>query len=369
MDPHSPVAQRFPLIARWRPACLPFPQRVAAIRRLADDAVAQADSILASTVFNQAALAASDAGVPELARDWCHEHAVAYLHACPQPSKTVIRALEPVVNLARLLIRAGAADEGRQRLLALYEAVSTGTAADFENIHVPDNLTATSEDQQEVRAWLWRVLLSDGTRALTGAGRWAKALAHIEEHRGIGKRMFDGRQVAVLAALTSGDAGGAAELLAATVPGDPWEQAVTMTLTAFCDRALGRLTEDALDELATVYERMQADPGATVFIIRLGLSMLDVIGQAKHPAASRIAVSLHQRTTAATDGYAARDCLASLAFDAAAQPGWRSGYRHLVRDCALGAGVIPSRPLTELRWSVCLGGQVIRQNLLKARRG
>nr|WP_307795382.1 hypothetical protein [Actinacidiphila acididurans] len=338
------------------------------ITSLANSAVTRGDSGVASTVLNQTALLASDVGDSDLASDLCHRHAAAYLHACPQPGATVIRALEPVVNLARLLIRAGRHDEGRRHLLALYESVSAGVAARVENIDVPAALTTTAQDQQEVRAWLWRVLIADGTRALTTAGRWADALDHIKEHRGVGKRMLDGRQVAVLAALTSGDAHGAAELLAGTAPGDPWEQAVTMTLAVFCDRALGQLVEDDLDGLADVYERMPAEPGMTVFTTRLGLSMLDAIGHAEHPAAYRIAESLHRRSTATTDGYAARECLASLAFDAAAQPGWRTGYRQLVKDCSLGAGTLPGGLLTELMEAVCVGDQVIRQNLRRAQR-
>lgn len=368
MNPHGPLAQRFPLIARWRPACLPLPQRVASIVSLANSAVTERDSSLASTVFNQTALLASDVGDSDLARDLCHRHAAAYLHACPQPSTTVIRALEPVVNLARLLIRAGRPDEGYRYLLALYKAVSAGAAARVENIDVPAVLTATAQDQREVRAWLWRVLLADGTRALTTAGRWADALDHLKEHRGIGNRMLDGRQVAVIAALTSGDADGAADLLAATTPGDLWEQAVTMTLAVFCDRALGRLAEDDLDGLAAVYERMPAEPGMTVFTTRLGLSMLDAIGVTEHPAASRIAKSLHHRTVASTDGYAARECLASLICNATAHAGWGEGYQQLVEDCALAAGALPDALLMELMKAVHVGEHVIRENLRSAQR-
>ncbi|EKX61085.1 hypothetical protein STRIP9103_03985 [Streptomyces ipomoeae 91-03] len=68
----------------------------------------------ASAVYNQAALIASDLGLPDLAREMCHQHAAAYLHACPLPGMSAIRGLEPVVNLARLQIRAGHADEGRR---------------------------------------------------------------------------------------------------------------------------------------------------------------------------------------------------------------------------------------------------------------
>ncbi|MGH3903080.1 MAG: hypothetical protein ACRDTE_02600, partial [Pseudonocardiaceae bacterium] len=39
--------------------------------------------------------------------------------------------------------------------------------------------------------WLWSALLSDGTRALTRAGRWAQALQHAQQHKGIGQRLLD----------------------------------------------------------------------------------------------------------------------------------------------------------------------------------
>ncbi|MEU6211865.1 hypothetical protein ABZ891_18415 [Streptomyces sp. NPDC047023] len=101
----------------------------------------------------------------------CHQHADAYLHASPFAAGTSIRALEPVVNLARLQIRAGHPDNGLNRLLRLSEAISNGTAEGFDEVHVPEDLVRTAADRQEVRAWLWRVLLADGSRSLTGADR------------------------------------------------------------------------------------------------------------------------------------------------------------------------------------------------------
>ncbi len=106
MDPHGPIARRFPLVARFRPACLPLPSRVQALVDLADRAVQQGEQGLASTVFNQSALLASDLGLPDLARSICHRHANAYLRACPLSATSTIRGLEPLVNLARLQIRA-----------------------------------------------------------------------------------------------------------------------------------------------------------------------------------------------------------------------------------------------------------------------
>ncbi|MFF4353111.1 hypothetical protein [Streptomyces sp. NPDC001530] len=366
MDPHGPTAQRFPLVARFRPACLPLPERVRSLVELADSAVKQSDQGLASAVYNQAALIASDLGLPDLAREMCHQHAAAYLHACPLPGMSAIRGLEPVVNLARLQIRAGRADEGRQRLLDLYEAVEAGAAAQFEGVEVPVDIAVTHEDRHEVRAWLWRVLLADGTRTLTTGGRWAEALTHIETHRGVGKRMLDGRQVAVLANLVAGDTTSAAALLADTTPGDPWEQAVTACLTVLCYRDAGQPADSHLEDLADAYLERQAEPGMTVFDIRLGLTVLDSIGSADLPAAYGIVEDLHRRTTDSEDGYAARENLAHPLFTTLATERQAQDCRALVRACALGSGILPDELRGELTEALCASDSVIRESLARS---
>ncbi|MFJ8049264.1 hypothetical protein [Streptomyces luteogriseus] len=365
MDPHGPIAQRFPLVARFRPPCLALPVRVRGLVELADTAVKKNDQGLASAVYNQAALIASDLGLPDLAREMCHQHAAAYLHACPLSGMSAIRGLEPVVNLARLQIRAGHADEGRQRLLDLYTAVEAGTAAQFEDGAVPADLTVTDKDQHEVRAWLWRVLLADGTRTLTTTGRWAEAKAHIEAHRGVGKRMLDGRQVAVLAALAAGDTAWASVLLDDTTPGEPWEQVVTACLTVLCRRDAGQPVDGHLADLVTAYSGRETEPGMTVFDIRLGLTILDSIGSAEAPAAHRIVEDLHRRTTDAQDGYAACENLAHTLFTAIATDRQTQDCRILVRACALGAEAIPNELQGELAAALRASDSVIRASLAR----
>ncbi|WP_261718825.1 hypothetical protein [Streptomyces sp. FZ201] len=366
MDPHGSTAQRFPLVARFRPACLPLPERVRALVDLADTAVKETDQGLASAAYNQAALIASDLDLPDLAREMCHQHAAAYLHACPLPGMSAIRGLEPVVNLARLQIRAGHADESRQRLLNLYKAVEAGAAARFEHVTVPANLTATGEDRQEVRAWLWRVLLADGTRTLTTEGRWAEALAHIEAHHGIGKRMLDGRQVAVLAALVAGDTAWAAALLADTMPGDPWEQAVTTCLTVLCRRDAGQPIDGHLADLVTVHSGRKTEPGMIVFDTRLGLTVLDAIGSAEALTAHGVVEDLHRRTTDAEDGYAAREILAHPLYTEIATDRQVQNCRALVRACALGSGALPDELRGELTAALRASDRVIRESLARS---
>ncbi|MER8199299.1 hypothetical protein ABTY00_35880 [Streptomyces microflavus] len=58
-------------------------------------------------------------------------------------------------------------------------------------------------------------------------------------------------------------------------------------------------------------------------------------------AAHRMAEELHRRAIAATDGYAARECLADARFTALAEPRPVKAAQPLVRACALGSGSLP----------------------------
>lgn len=363
MDPHGPTAKRFPLVARFRPACLPLPRRMRALCDLAERAVETADQVRASAVYNQAALLASDLGLPDLARETCRQHAAAYLHACPLPAMSAIRGLEPVVNLARLQVRARQADSGRRALLDLYQAVEAGTEGQVEGVVIPVHLTATDQERREVRAWLWRVLLADGTRTLTTTGRWTEALAHVEAHRGVGKRMLDGRQVAVIAALVGNDTASARGLLTHTKAGEPWEQAVTACLTALCRRCSEQPVGRHLEALTAAFLERESDTGMTVFDIRLGLTVLDAIGSVELPAASRVVQDLHRRAVDAEDGYAARELLAHSTFEALATDAQVQRCRALLNACALGSRHLAGRARKDLQTATRASDSVIRNSL------
>lgn len=363
LDPHGPTAKRFPLVARVRPACLPLPERVAQLVELADTSRRNTDQGLASTVYNQSALLASDLGLPDLARTLCHQHAAAYLHACPLPAMSAIRALEPLVNLARLHIRADRNDDGHHHLLTLHAAVDTATGTVLDGVAVPSNLAESPQQRQEVRAWLWRVLLADGTRALTTTGRWQQALTHIEQHHGIGTRMLDGRQVAVIAALTARDTATAAELLDHTAPGEPWEQAVTACLTALCQRSTGQPVDGHIDHLLDAFPQRLPELGLTVFDTRLGLTVLDVIAAAEHPAARTIADILAHRALDARDGYAAREILSHALTTALITDRQAEQCHDLVNACALGTRTLPAPLRDDLAAALHTSDEVIRTSL------
>ncbi|MFB7677031.1 hypothetical protein ACFC26_37080 [Kitasatospora purpeofusca] len=336
MHPTGPVARRFPLVARTRPACLPLNARVGRLSELADTASQRADPGLASTVFNQAALLASDLGLPEYARELCHRHADLYLPRGPLPAMSAIRGLEPIVNLARLHIRAGHHQRGHQLLLDLYHAVTTATATLLDGITVPAELTETDQQRAEVRAWLWRVVIADGTRALTAAGRWSEALRHIEEQRGIGRRILDGRQVAVLAAATTGDLPRALALLEETEPGDAWEDAVAAVLTALCRPGDHRAAEHAINHCLA----LDPQEGLAAFTTRLALTALDATDP-DTPSVRNLLLQLTSRTRESADGYALRDLLAHQGVRRSLAPAHGRALERALAACALDSGALP----------------------------
>jgi hypothetical protein len=330
---------------------------------LAATAEKLADPSVASTVCNRAALIASDVGVPDVARAMCLRHARAYLDATPLPAAAAIRALEPVVNLARLQLRAGQADAARRHLQALFDAVTTGSPAEVEGVVVPANLVMNAADRRTVRAWLWGVLLADGTRALTAAGRWTEALAHVETHRGVGQRMLDGRQVAILAALTDGKYEEARSLLDRTTPGETWERDVTNYLTVVNLRMSGGSWQRPLHHLLTTCLGRQDQQGMAVFDTRLGLALLDIIDSPTDPMARLVVADLHRRTMASADGYAARETLEHPRFAALATDREAEECRALLGACALGAGALPADLHQSLTEAIRSSERTIRRSL------
>ncbi|MGH3735015.1 MAG: hypothetical protein ACRDT6_05265 [Micromonosporaceae bacterium] len=321
------------------------------------------DTTAASAVYNLAALIASDCGLPDLARQWCHEHAAAYLRAPAMGAQEARHALEPLVNLARLHIRDGNGDAAFHLLDNLYEAVDTRTDTVIDGIPIPAaTITTTDTDHRELRRWLWSVHLADGTRALTSAGRWQDAHQHLQARKGIGRRMLDGRQVAVIAHATADDHDGALELLDTTAPGEPWQDAVTACLTALCaepnNSAIHRT--DALKR----YRRLVPKPPLAVFQTRLGLSVLDAIGGAEHPAARDLAAHLVTQVIATRDGYIARDLLAHDGCVALINDDQARDIAAALDTSGLGRQAIPSQLRANLSAALATSAAVLARELL-----
>lgn len=342
------TARRFPLVARPRPACTPLPQRVLDLRQRAaalashqnpDDAAAAA-----TAVFNLAALLASDCGLPDLARHWCHRLAHTTLRPDLPTARQAMHALEPLINLARLHTRAGDGAAAWRILEDLHHAAQTRTDTVIDGIQVPaSRLTTGPQAHHEICTRLWAVLLADGARALTVAGRWNDAHHRLSQYRGIGHRMLDGRQIAVIAHATAGDHSGALALLRDTQPGQPWEDAVTACLTLLCQPH--KPTSLELNKLVVSFHSLGNPDGLAVFRTRLGLCLIEALG-ARHAGAQSLAIDLIDRAT--RDGYASRDLLTHRSFrDLASRQQTRSLTR-VVSECGLDAGSIAPRMLSDI---------------------
>ncbi|MFI7676392.1 hypothetical protein [Actinophytocola sp. NPDC049390] len=361
MDPTGPFARRFPLVARTRPSCLPLARRVAELCDRAREAAHSGDITEAAAVHNQAALIASDCGLPDLARQWCHQQVNIYLRARPLGAQVARLALEPITNLARLYIREGQGERAFALMDTLFKAVSSRTDADVDGIEIPADLTDSVETHQQIRSWLWAVLLATGGRALAAAGRWTEARARLAGYKGIGHRMLDGRQVAVIAHAVSGDTDSALALLADTTPGEPWENAVTACLTIQCHGASGSADLTAL--LDQYHGLDTSTPGLAVFHTRLGLSFIDAISTTDAPATHQIAADLIDSATATRDGYVARDVLAHNGCRELLTDSQVRELSDLVEVCALGSGTLPATLLADLTTALAGAEEVMARSV------
>jgi hypothetical protein len=305
------MARRFPLIARNRPAARPLADRVVQVRTRADAAAEGGpDALLrAAEAHNLAALIVSDCGLGALAHELCWRQFTIFYTARPHTADAAKLALQPLVNLARLMIRNGDGDEAHRVLTTLFVAVKSRQSALIgeTTVNFGDFFT-TNEEHREVVAWIWSVLLSDGVRALTQSGRWAEALQHIQQHKGIGQRLFDGRQVAILAHHADGDLSGALDLLADTSTPTAWEEAVAACLRTLCLSAADCPTASATTAMVDRYLTLEPDPEVRVFRVRLGLCVIDLAQHVESAAeVHRVMQALESDARSAADAYVARD--------------------------------------------------------------
>jgi hypothetical protein len=361
MDPTGQFARRFPLVARTRPACVPLAHRVAELCDRAREASRANDLTEAAAVHNQAALVASDCGLPDLARQWCHQQVNIYLRARPLGAQVARLTLEPITNLARLYIREGHGERAFALMDTLFTAVSSRIDVDVDGIEIPADLLDSAETHKQIRSWLWAVLLATGARALAAAGRWAEARARLDGYKGIGRRMLDGRQVAVIAHAVSGDTDSALALLADTAPGEPWENAVSACLTIQCLGASG--SADLTPLLDRYHGLGTSTPGLAVFRTRLGLSFVDALGTVDDAPARRIAVDVIDYATSTQDGYAARDVLAHDGCRELLAHNQTRELTELVDACALGCGTLPATLLEDLTQALTSAEEVMARSM------
>lgn len=273
------LARRFPLVPRPRPALPPLPEQLAEIAALARTPPehSTADARI-STAHNKAALIASNCDQPDLARTLCWQHHHRYAGRRPWTAREARFALEPLVNLARLHIRARHPDTAIQILQSLLTATNQGGVADVEGHPIDLGATiATRDDRDALRRWMWTVTLADGVRALARAGRWEDALAHAERHHGIGATLLDGCQIAVLTHALRGDHGMATSLLAASRRAEPWHEAVAHVLALLIKRCGGARVSTEPNGSTNSYALDTSTCAPDAFGLEVRLAVTDLI--------------------------------------------------------------------------------------------
>lgn len=347
MNPTTLAAavRRFPLLGRPRPACPCLPERV---QEVADVALAArqdgADRLAEGAhALNKAALIASDSGLTDLARDLCWQHINIY-RAADGPV-TVLHArymLEPVLNLARLQIRASEGDQALSLLQAMFQAVTSGTDLVVDGRTLPlTDLAGTRAEHHKLREWVWLHLIGDGIRALALAGRWDDAVAHAHAHRGIGLHLMEGRQAMIVASCVSGDLTAARAALTDSTPEQPWELQVASCLTVMCADADSRSASRDVTAMIERFVEQQPMPGYAAFRAQLGLTVATLTSATDSDAASRVLAQVADEVIESGDGYAARDVLRHREIEAGVTDGQHTALTNLLDASGLGAGTLP----------------------------
>lgn len=303
----------FPLVQRPRPPGRPLTSRVQELHDLAGQLDGTTWLALPAEIFNKAALIASDCGQADLARSLCWRQYSLYLQAGPLPGDAAELAMQPLLNIARQHIRDGQPLSAYTMLEALHAAAYNRTPVMIDEQTVDlAAVTATPGAHKAVCTLTWAALLADGARALIAARDWDQAAALMTRHHGIGSRLLDGRQVAIIRLLTRGRSDQASQMIQDSVITEPWEAAVSSILQVLCLRATGVPTLGDITQLLDRAESLLrlAVPLHLVFSVRVGLIALVLAGRATSPRAHSLAASIIR--AASTDGYCARDTLASL---------------------------------------------------------
>jgi hypothetical protein len=302
------VEQWFPLLPRSKPVCRSLTDRLDRVRRQADLASQHTDDALrrAAEAHNLAALILSDCAMPALARDLCWRQFDIFATSGPYDQATAKLTLQPLVNLGRLHTRDGNGTAAYHLHEALFQAAKTRTEASVDSRTISlGTIVHPGDDHREIVRWLWTILLADGTRALCRAGRWSEALHRAEQHNGLGQRLFDGRQVAIIAHCAAHHHAEAIRLTEASATPTAWEQAVAACLKVLCLTWASQPTHSATTAMVNTYLALDPVPEHAVFHVRLGLSVADL---AHHTHDTHPVIRMTERSALDSgDAYAARD--------------------------------------------------------------
>lgn len=354
------AARAFPLVARPRPACRPLEERVREVTDLARTARTEAEGAgatdrlaAAAAAQNRAALIASDCGMPALAASLCQQQFELFMDARPLTGLTAKYALEPLVNLSRLLMRAGEPEAACNQIEELYRAVRTRKSAIIDGREIPfGELTGPGQEHRDLCQWVWGVMLADGVRALASTSRWSQAASFARQHRGIGRRLLDGRQAAVIAQALTGHPEAALAMIEQSSVSEAWEHAAAACLTMFCGRAAGHSPKAAHTTPVREYLALDMPPELAAYRIRIALTAVSLAAAEDPDHGDSIFCRVVSEASRVDDGYVARDLLRNLDLKARLTTAQQSHLASTLHCAGLGQGNMPEPLQAELRTAV-----------------
>lgn len=306
------ITKWFPLIPRPRPLCRPLSERINEIRDLVSvdtDQPVDARIIALAEAQNKAALLASDCAMSPLARELCWRQFDIFHRTAPLSAAMAKLALQPLVNLGRLHIRDNTPQTAYDIFRNAYDSLTNTTAAVIENRTLELHALPAPTARQDIRRFLWTVLLADGSRALIRLGRWNEAVHHLREHKGIGQRLFDGRQTAILAHIADNNFAAAADMIDTSDTPQPWEQAVSALLDTLNHKHAGHEFTGSLNRAIDIYESLDIGMRYPVFTTRLGILLADLARQTSPRQSTHITRDITRHVLRTEDAYSARDLL------------------------------------------------------------
>lgn len=327
-------------LAGWsRMPCPPLPARTARVAEILNGNGSPLG--VASHALNMAALLASDCGMDDLARDLCWRQIQPYTRLRrPLTADEGRLMLGPVLNLARLDLRAGSPDDALRRLEDADHAVAAGRDLTVDGSVLPVSaIGGTSEEHAKLRNVVRALHVGDGVRAHAMAGRWHLAAGLAETLGGVYPRLLEGRQAAVIARCLAGDLDGARRILTQATAAESWEDQVAASLAVLASPA-GEVT-DAID---TMTSRFLADPlpaDRVLFRARLSATVVALSREIRPDNAAQVAMAAAGEAIRAREAYAARDILASPTAASLLEPRSRRELARIADESGLGRGTMP----------------------------
>ncbi|OON28178.1 hypothetical protein BSA16_28230 [Micromonospora sp. Rc5] len=362
-DTVAAAARRFPLLGRPRPDCPALPLRMKEITDAANAALRKPAHGMADAAhaLNKAALIASDAGLPDLARRICWQHIDAYLRLA-RPL-TVLEArymLEPVLNLARLQIRAEQGAPALRLMEAMLEAVTSNIALVVGDRTLPTaNLVGDRAERRMLRQWVWLQLIGEGTRVLALDGRWDEAAEHARSHNGIGAHLMEGRQAVIIAACLQGDPEYGRRVLTESALTQPWEQQVAACLSLMCATPARPAKPQHLTVLTEQLALPITAPNYASYRARLGLAGAILANATQPELATRLLHHTARQGIDTADGYAARDILGFREPPQGITADQHAALRRIATTAGLGLGELPEEVVRHLTTAADMAVQAL----------